>query len=108
MKTTAPQLMRASMCAPGIVASACVGRSGLGLSAPALSSPGMPGPDAAAEPAKPATTFAALADHVVLENDRVLVEDFVIPPGAATGRHSHPADQLLVFVKGGVLEARST
>jgi quercetin dioxygenase-like cupin family protein len=32
----------------------------------------------------------------------------VIPPGAATGRHSHPADQLLVFVKGGVLEARST
>jgi quercetin dioxygenase-like cupin family protein len=42
---------------------------------------------------------------VVLENDRVLVEDFVIPPGAATGQRRHPADQLLVFIKGGVLKA---
>jgi predicted metal-dependent enzyme (double-stranded beta helix superfamily) len=111
VKIPDPQLIRASLCAPGIVASACVGISSLGLPAPALatrglSSPGLSGPAAAAaEPAKPEATFAALAGHVVLENERVLVEDFVIPPGGATGHHSHPADQLLVFIKGGVLEA---
>jgi predicted metal-dependent enzyme (double-stranded beta helix superfamily) len=43
----------------------------------------------------------------VLENARVRVQKFVIAPGQSTGLHSHPADQLLVFVKGGVLTSAS-
>jgi hypothetical protein len=54
-----------------------------------------------------APTFANLKGEVELDNNRVLVEKFVIVPGQATGLHSHPADQLLVFVKGGVLELAS-
>jgi beta-alanine degradation protein BauB len=53
-------------------------------------------------PAPPAT-FAGLAGEVVLDNARVHVEKFVIAPGQSTGKHTHPGDQLLVFVKGGVL-----
>ena len=50
-----------------------------------------------------APTFANLKGEVVLDNSRVLVEKFVINPGQATGPHSHKADQLWVFIKGGVL-----
>lgn len=49
--------------------------------------------------------YAGLQGEVLLENSRVLVEKFVLQPGQSTGRHTHPADQLLVFVKGGVLQA---
>jgi mannose-6-phosphate isomerase-like protein (cupin superfamily) len=49
--------------------------------------------------------YAELQSEVLLENSRVLVERFVLQPGQSTGRHTHPADQLLVFVKGGVLQA---
>jgi len=45
---------------------------------------------------------------VLLDNARVLVEKYVLPPGQSTGRHSHAADQLLVFIKGGVLTDRAT
>jgi quercetin dioxygenase-like cupin family protein len=63
--------------------------------------------------ATPATTpptplYAALRSQVLLENERVLVEKFVLPPGQATGRHVHPGDQLLVFIKGGVLSSVDT
>jgi predicted metal-dependent enzyme (double-stranded beta helix superfamily) len=61
----------------------------------------------AAAPAKAAATYANLQGEVVLENARVRVEKFVIAPGMQTGLHTHPADQLLVFVKGGVLTAAS-
>jgi predicted metal-dependent enzyme (double-stranded beta helix superfamily) len=56
------------------------------------------------------STYANLQGEVVLENERVRVEKFLIAPGMSTGLHTHPADQLLVFVKGGVLttEGRST
>jgi beta-alanine degradation protein BauB len=50
-----------------------------------------------------ADTFANLKSEVVLENARVRVEKFVIAPGQSTGQHTHPGDQLFVFVKGGVL-----
>jgi predicted metal-dependent enzyme (double-stranded beta helix superfamily) len=50
-----------------------------------------------------APTFADLPGEVVLENQRVLVQKFIVRPGQATGRHTHPSDQLLVFIKGGVL-----
>jgi predicted metal-dependent enzyme (double-stranded beta helix superfamily) len=55
----------------------------------------------------PAPTFANLHGEVVLENNRVMVEKFILQPGQSTGLHTHPADQLLVFVKGGVLRAES-
>ena len=63
---------------------------------------------AAAEPsAEYAPTFANLRGEVVLENDRVRVEKFIIQPGQSTGLHTHPGDQLWVFVKGGVLKSDS-
>ncbi|HVN46127.1 MAG TPA: hypothetical protein VMT66_12940 [Steroidobacteraceae bacterium] len=58
--------------------------------------------------AERAPVYAGLRGEVLLENPRVRVERFVLPPGQTTGRHTHPADQLLVFVKGGVLSSIDT
>ncbi len=58
--------------------------------------------------AERAPIYAALQSELLLENSRVLVERFVLQPGQSTGRHTHPADQLLVFVKGGVLQSAAT
>ncbi len=52
--------------------------------------------------------FAGLHGEVLLDNARVLVEKYVVLPGQSTGRHGHPRDQLLVFIKGGVLTSRTT
>jgi len=52
--------------------------------------------------------YGALQGEVVLDNQRVVVEKFVVQPGQWTGRHTHPGDQLLVFIKGGVLTSRET
>jgi len=57
--------------------------------------------------AEPAPTFANLKAETVLENARVLVQKFILQPGQSTGLHTHPANQLLVFVKGGVLRSES-
>ena len=54
-----------------------------------------------------APTFANLQGEVVLENARVLVQKFIIQPGQSTGLHTHPGNQLLVFIKGGVLRSES-
>jgi beta-alanine degradation protein BauB len=54
-----------------------------------------------------APTYANLQGQVVLENNRVRVEKYILQPGQSTGLHTHPADQLLVFVKGGVLTLES-
>jgi beta-alanine degradation protein BauB len=64
---------------------------------------------AAAGAAAPAATptYAHFPGEVVLDNPRVRVEKFVIAPGQSTGLHSHSTDQLLVFVKGGVLTSAS-
>jgi len=64
----------------------------------------------APQAAEHASTYANLRGEVVLDNPRVLVEKFIISPGQWTGLHTHPSDQLLVFVKGGVLtnQGRST
>jgi hypothetical protein len=51
--------------------------------------------------------YANLTGTITLENERVLVQKFIIPPGQATGYHTHAAHQLLVFVKGGVLTSRA-
>jgi predicted metal-dependent enzyme (double-stranded beta helix superfamily) len=72
---------------------------------------GLPAGNFASRAAEVAPTFANLQGEVVLDNRRVFVQKFVIQPGQATGVHTHPSDQLLVFIKGGVLrsqEGRST
>jgi hypothetical protein len=63
---------------------------------------------AAAESPKSDPSFAGLQGEVLLDNERVFVQRFVIQPGQSTGRHMHPADQLLVIIKGGVLRSRAT
>jgi quercetin dioxygenase-like cupin family protein len=75
----------------------------LGLLAPALASPASP----AAPPisAKYTMTYADLHGEVVLDNERVLVQKFVIQPGQSTGPRTNSANQLLVFIKGGVLKS---
>ena len=55
----------------------------------------------------PALTFAHLHGEIELGNARVLVQKFVIQPGQSTGLHTHPSNQLLVFIKGGVLRSPS-
>ncbi len=62
----------------------------------------------AAESPKNDPSFAALQGEVLLDNARVLVQKFVVQPGQSTGRHLHPADQLLVFIEGGVLRSQAT
>jgi len=61
-----------------------------------------------AEAADRPPTYAALHGELLLDNPRVLVERFELQPGQSTGRHTHPGDQLLVFVKGGVLRSVAT
>jgi quercetin dioxygenase-like cupin family protein len=60
------------------------------------------------EAAQRPPTYAALHGELLLDNPRVLVERFELQPGQSTGRHTHPGDQLLVFVKGGVLKSVAT
>jgi len=57
---------------------------------------------------EPAPIYGGVHGEVLLENSRVVVERFVLQPGQSTGRHTHPADQLLVFIKGGVLKSVAT
>ncbi len=77
----------------------------------ALSSFALVTANARASPAQPAaysSTYAGLQGETLLDNPRVIVQRFVIEPGHSTGRHSHPGDQLAVFIKGGVLTSRTS
>ena len=62
----------------------------------------------AAASAQGDASYPAMQGEVLLDNARVLVQKFIVPPGQATGRRLHPADQLLVFIKGGVLKSAAT
>jgi quercetin dioxygenase-like cupin family protein len=53
-------------------------------------------------------TYANLTGEVVLDNARVVAQKFVIQPGQSTGRHPLESDQLLVFIKGGLLTSQAT
>jgi quercetin dioxygenase-like cupin family protein len=75
----------------------------LGLLAPALAS--LAAPAAPLIPAKYTMTYADLHGEVVLDNERVLVQKLVIEPGQSTGARTNSVDQLLVFIKGGVLKS---
>ena len=63
-----------------------------------------PAADAADRP----PIYAALHGELLLDNSHVRVERFVLQPGQSTGRHTHPGDQLLVFVEGGILKSAAT
>ncbi len=52
--------------------------------------------------------YASLRGKLLLENERVIVQQFIVEPGQSTGRFTPRADQLLVFIKGGVLRSNST
>ena len=45
---------------------------------------------------------------MLLDNPRVFVQKFIVQSGQFTGHRTHPGDQLLVFIKGGVLTSRAT
>jgi hypothetical protein len=75
----------------------------LGLLAPALASAASPA--VPVESGKYLMTYANLPGEVVLDNDRVVVQRFVIQPGQSTGSPTSSADHLLVFIKGGVLKS---
>ena len=51
--------------------------------------------------------YAGLSGQTVLENSRVIVQRFTIQPGQSTGFHTHSGNQLLVFVKGGILTSKA-
>jgi hypothetical protein len=51
--------------------------------------------------------YANLKGEVLLDNERVWVQKFIVNPGQFTGRRSRPGDQLQVFIKGGVLKSAS-
>jgi predicted metal-dependent enzyme (double-stranded beta helix superfamily) len=77
-----------------------IGASFLALVALASSAP-------AAVASAPAAT-RAVQRELLLDNPRVLVERSVLQPGQSTEAHAHSADQLLVFVKGGVLKSATS
>ncbi|MGI9203266.1 MAG: hypothetical protein ACR2Q3_04615 [Woeseiaceae bacterium] len=45
--------------------------------------------------------YPNLAGEVLLENDKLVVQRYVIQPGQWEGLHRHPPDQLYVHIKGG-------
>ena len=51
--------------------------------------------------------YAGLSGTTVLENQHVRVQRFIIQPGQSTGYHAYFGNQLLVFVKGGVLTSKA-
>jgi hypothetical protein len=51
------------------------------------------------------TQYANLRGEVLLDNPRVVVQKFIVKSGESTGPRSRPGDQLLVFIKGGVLRS---
>jgi len=69
---------------------------------------GLPDGSVTAASTQYARIYANLEGEVLLDNPRVFVQKVVVQPGQFTGHRMHPGDQLLVFVKGGVLTSRAT
>ena len=54
-------------------------------------------------------TYPNLADpngEVLLENDFVVVQRFVVQPGEWEGLHAHPGNQVYIHIKGGIWSGR--
>jgi quercetin dioxygenase-like cupin family protein len=73
-----------------------------------VESPVFPADAVMAEKGSQPRIYANLTGTIVLENQRVVVEKFVIEPRQSTGIYAHSGNQLLVFVKGGVLTSKAT
>jgi hypothetical protein len=69
---------------------------------------GLPVCGIAAESPQNDPSYAGLQGDILLDNARVFVQKFIVQPGQSTGRHMHPCDQLLVFIKGDVLRSQAT
>lgn len=63
-------------------------------------------PAFAQEPAQ-GQSYADLRGEVLLDNNRVHVQKYVVPPGKSTGARTSHGPALLVVIKGGVLKAKS-
>ncbi len=46
-------------------------------------------------------TYPNIPGRVLLENDKVVVQRFMFPPGQWEGVHAHPPNQLFINIKGG-------
>jgi predicted metal-dependent enzyme (double-stranded beta helix superfamily) len=53
-------------------------------------------------------TYANLPGEVLLDNDRVIVQKFVVMPGKSTGVHTRHGPALMVIIKGGILTSTAT
>jgi mannose-6-phosphate isomerase-like protein (cupin superfamily) len=78
------------------------------LALPLMGLVGLPGFGDAASSAQYGPIYANLEGELLLDNPRVFVQKFIVQPGQFTGHRTHSRDQLLVFVKGGVLTSRAT
>ena len=78
------------------------------LALPSVLLAGAPARGTGPQPSIYRPTYANLQGETLLDNARVIAQKFVIEPGQSTGRHSHPGDQLAVFIKGGVLTSRTS
>lgn len=45
--------------------------------------------------------YPNISGEVLLENDKMVVQRFIFPPGVWEGIHSHPPNQLYIHLKGG-------
>jgi predicted metal-dependent enzyme (double-stranded beta helix superfamily) len=45
--------------------------------------------------------YPNIPGEVLLENDKLVVQRFIIEPGQWEGIHRHPPDQLYIHIKGG-------
>ena len=61
----------------------------------------------AAEDAKLRQSYAKNPGELLLENERIVVQKFVFQPGDSEGPHTHPGNQLLVYIKGGTWTSNS-
>ena len=71
---------------------------------------------AVTQPEAPATGNQFLLDYpnladpdgeVLLENERVVVQRFIVGPGEWEGIHSHPGNQVYIHIKGGIWSGRT-
>jgi quercetin dioxygenase-like cupin family protein len=51
--------------------------------------------------------YPEIPGELLLDNDQVVVQRFVVQPGAWEGVHAHPGNQLYVHVKGGTWAVRT-
>ena len=51
--------------------------------------------------------YPEIPGELVLDNDQIVVQRFVVQPGAWEGVHAHPGNQLYIHIKGGTWAVRT-